>query len=67
MKTIDQPTQVVDEVIAEVRRHKLAIAEEHNFDIESLLRSLQARQSGDHRIVNLTKGELPARRESKSE
>lgn len=60
-------------MISEIRRHKRAIAEEHNFDVGSLLSSLQARQVGDPRIVNLTKGEQdaadqePARRESKAE
>lgn len=56
MKTIDQPTQAVDEVIAEVRRNKLAVAEKHDFDVDSLLRSLQECQAGDSRVVDLTGG-----------
>ena len=51
MKTIDQPTPVVEEVIAEVRRHKRAIMAEHGDDIDSLLRDLRERQKANPRLV----------------
>lgn len=51
MKAIDQPALVVDEVIAEVRRHKRAIMADHGDDVDSLLRSLQLRQKGNPRLV----------------
>lgn len=61
MKPNDDPTPVIDEVIAEVHRHKEAIAAEHNFDIDSLLRSLRERQDANPRLVRLiTKGEQGA-------
>ena len=34
---IYQPTPIVDQVIAEVRRHKRAIMAEHGDDVEKLL------------------------------
>ena len=52
MKTIDNPKNVVDEVIAEVRRHKEAIAAEHNHDVESLMRDLRKRQESNPRLVS---------------
>ena len=51
MKAIEQPTPFVDEVIAEVHRHKRAIMAEHGDDVESLLRNLQERQKGNARLV----------------
>ena len=51
MKAIEQPTSVVDEVIAEVHRHKRAIMAEHGDDVESLLSDLQERQKGNARLV----------------
>jgi hypothetical protein len=58
MKPNDEPSPVIDEVIAEVHRHKEAIAAAHNYDIDSLLRSLRERQQGNPRLVTLTtKGE----------
>jgi len=51
MKPIDHPTPVVDEVIAEVRRHKRAIMAEHGDDVESLLRDLRKRQNNNPRLV----------------
>jgi hypothetical protein len=52
MKAIENPLPLADEVISEVRRHKLAIAEQHGFDIDSLLQSLRKREAGDPRFVN---------------
>lgn len=58
MKTIDKPFTSRDEVIAEVHRHKEAIAAEHNFDIDALLVGLRQRQSSNPRLVSrITKGE----------
>ena len=58
MKTIETPMTVVDEVIAEVHRHKEAIASEHDYDVDSLLRDLQERQQSNPRLVSrITKGE----------
>jgi len=51
MKPIDQPTPVVDQVIAEVHRHKRAIMAEHGDDVESLLRDLRERQKCSPRVV----------------
>lgn len=42
---------VVDEVIAEVRRHKRAIMTEHGDDVEKLLLGIRQRQKGNHRLV----------------
>ena len=52
MKTIDTPVTVTDEVMTEVRRHKQAIAEQFNFDVTALGRSLQKRQEEDARFQN---------------
>jgi|GEM_PF-1137147 len=51
MKPIDQPAPVVDEVIAEVHRHKRAIMAEHGDDVEKLLQDLRQRQQGNPRLV----------------
>jgi hypothetical protein len=51
MKPSDQPTPVVDEVIAEVRRHKRAIMAEHGDDVDALLRDLRKRQKNNPRLV----------------
>ena len=56
--TVLAPTPVLDEVIAEVHRHKEAIAAEHNYDIDSLLRGLREREASNPRLVTpITKGE----------
>lgn len=58
MKTSDTPKAVVDEVISEVRRHKQAIAAEHDYNVDSLLRDLQERQRSNPRLTSrMTKGE----------
>jgi hypothetical protein len=57
MKATEQPTPVIDEVIAEVHRHKRAIMAEHDDDVESVLRNLQERQKENARLVTST---LPA-------
>jgi len=51
MMTINPLPNVIDEVILEVRRHKQDIAEEFNFDVVALSRSLQRRQAGDPRFL----------------
>ena len=56
MKTIDTVQPVTDPVIQEVRRHKRAIAEEFDFDVVALGRSLQERQARDPRFT-MTQGE----------
>ena len=53
MKTIDKPVAVTDEVMAEVRRHKQAIAEQFNYDVTALGRWLQKRQEEDPRFQNV--------------
>lgn len=58
MKAIKQPTPVVDEVIAEVHRHKRAIMAEHGDDVESLLSNLLDRQKGNARLVTSTSSVL---------
>lgn len=58
MKTIDHPLTSVDLVIAEVHRHKEAIAAEHNYDVDDLLRGLRERQRSNPRLVSrIAKGE----------
>ena len=52
MKTIDHITSIRDEVIAEVRRHKEAIAAEHNNDVDALLENLRERQKSNPRLVS---------------
>lgn len=54
MKTTEPAIPVVDEVIAEVRRHKRAIIAEHGDDVESLLRNLQERQKGNPGLITGT-------------
>lgn len=51
MKTTEPAIPIVDEVIAEVRRHKRAIMAEHGDDVEALLRNLQERQKGNPGLV----------------
>lgn len=50
MKTMTKKTLLVDEVLAEVRRHKHDIAAQHGFDVLALGRSLQMREAGDARF-----------------
>jgi hypothetical protein len=50
MKTMTDENLLVDEVLAEVRRHKHDIAAEHGFDVIALGRSLQAREATDLRF-----------------
>jgi hypothetical protein len=64
MKTIDTPVTVTDEVMAEVRRHKQAIAEQFNYDVTALGRWLQKRQEEDARFQNAQGNHLS---ENKSE
>ena len=52
MKTIDHITSIRDEVIAEFRRHKEAIAAEHNNDVDALLEDLRERQKSNPRLVS---------------
>lgn len=52
MKTLEHPMKIRDEVIAEVHRHKEAIAAEHNYDVEALVRSLRERQKANPRVVS---------------
>lgn len=54
MKAIEQPTPDVDEVIAEVHRHKRAIMAEHGDDVDLLLRDLQERQKANPGLVTST-------------
>ena len=54
MKTIDEPENIVDEVIAEMRRHKEAIAAEHDYDVDSLLLDLRERQQSNPKLVSST-------------
>ena len=51
MKTIKQPQTIRDEVLAEVRRHKLEIAAEHDYCVRSLAEDLQKRQENHPRLV----------------
>lgn len=53
MKMIDTVVSVTDPVMQEVRRNKLAIAEEFGFDIIALGRSLQERQAHDPRFTKI--------------
>ena len=47
MKVSDQPTKVIDEVIAEVRAIKRGISERHGNDINRLLKSLISQERTD--------------------
>lgn len=51
MKTIELTSELTDEVLAEVRRHKREIAKEHGFDVRSIARDLQRRQADHPRLV----------------
>lgn len=51
MKTIKQPEKVKDEVLAEIRQHKLEIAAKHQFNVRLLAEELQRRQKGHPRLV----------------
>lgn len=51
MKTIDTPTATPDEVITEVRRHKVEIAERFGYDVVALGRALQKRKQDDPRFA----------------
>ncbi len=51
MKTIDRATPIVDEVIVELRRRKLAIMAEHGDDIDALLLDLRERQKANPCLV----------------
>ena len=51
MKTIEQPEKIKDEVLAEIRKAKLAIAAKHEFSVRSLGEDLQRRQKGHPRLV----------------
>jgi len=53
MKANEESQAIADEVISELHQHKLEIAEEHGFDLASLLRDLQTRQNDDPRVVDL--------------
>lgn len=58
MKTIDIPKAIPDEIITEVHRHKQAIAAEHDYNVDSLLRNLRERQRSNPRLTSrITKGE----------
>jgi hypothetical protein len=50
MTTIDPPLLVTDDVLLEVRRHKVQIAQDFHFDVVALGLSLQNRQVGDPRF-----------------
>jgi hypothetical protein len=54
MKAIEPTIPIVDEVIAEVRRHRQAIMAEHGEDVEALLRNLQKRQKENPGLVIAT-------------
>lgn len=67
MKLADNPPQVTDKVIAEVRAIKRAISERHGNDIDRLLASLMAqeRSSGIGQSDQAAKAPLPSQSESK--
>ncbi len=50
-KPSDQPTPVVDQMIAEVHRHKRAIMAGHGDDVEELLKDLRNRQKANPGLV----------------
>ena len=52
MRTIEPTKAPTDEVLAEVRRHKREIAEQHGFDVRELANSLQRRQAGMAQLVS---------------
>ena len=51
MKTIERPDKIKDEVLAEIRQHKLDIAAKHEFNVRSMAEDLQRRQKGHPRLV----------------
>jgi hypothetical protein len=53
MKTIEVAKPSIDEVMAEVHRHKDEIAKENQFDLEKLISKLQGRQEKNPRLVRL--------------
>jgi hypothetical protein len=53
MKTIEVANPSIDEVMAEVHRHKDEIAKENQFDLEKLISKLQGRQEKNPRLVRL--------------
>ena len=53
MKTIEVAKPSIDEVMAEVHRHKVEIAKENQFDLEKLISKLQGRQEKSPRLVRL--------------
>ncbi|NJK93485.1 MAG: type II toxin-antitoxin system VapC family toxin [Blastochloris sp.] len=53
MKTTDYPRIEPDEVIAEVRRIKTALAAKHNFDVKAMTRSLQEREKKEKSWLQL--------------
>jgi len=59
MKTIEAAKTNIDEVMAEVHRHKDEIAEENQFDLEKLFADLKGRQEKNPRLVRLAEV-LPA-------
>jgi hypothetical protein len=53
MKTIEAAKPSIDEVMAEVHRHKDEIAEENQFDLGKLISELKGRQEKNPRLVRL--------------
>ena len=53
MKTIEAAKPSIDEVMAEVHRHKDEIAEENQFDLEKLISKLKGRQEKNPLLVRL--------------
>ena len=51
MKTIERTEKIKDDVLAEIRQHKLDIAAKHEFSVRSLAEDLQRRQKGHPRLV----------------
>ena len=52
MEENEKPTHGIDEVMAEVHRHKEAISAEHNYDVAALIRHLRAKQLEEVRVVS---------------
>jgi len=50
MKITESQNLTVDPVIKEVREAKQALAEEHDFDVAAMARSLKEREIGDPRF-----------------
>jgi hypothetical protein len=51
MITTKEKPQIVDEVLEELYQHKRDIAKEHNYDVSSLIKDLQERQSQFSQLV----------------